>query len=175
MKPSVRKFKRTYMGKTIFHKQLWALNWLQPLRKGDVGINTDGSMKKGLSALCLVTIRKAKGLLMVRRGRREETKSICMPEYGACASSVVWLVQILHLGRINYTSKRSEKGSRAMSVHLTCCMDQLIDFLPVYCDFPPHYRFKARRRCSSFETGLAIQLFIQHRCAWDSPPLFQRY
>lgn len=66
------------MGKTVCHKQLWALNWLQPLRKGDVGINPDDSIKKGLSALSLVTIKKAEGVLMVRRGRREETKScIC--------------------------------------------------------------------------------------------------
>lgn len=66
------------MGKTIFHKQLGALNWLQPPREGDVGINTDGSMKKGLSALCLGTIKKAKGLLMVRRGRKQKA---CIGQY----------------------------------------------------------------------------------------------
>lgn len=32
MKNSVLKFKIIYMGKTISHKQMWALNWLQPLR-----------------------------------------------------------------------------------------------------------------------------------------------
>lgn len=32
MKTSVLKFKIIYMGKTISHKQMWALNWLQPLR-----------------------------------------------------------------------------------------------------------------------------------------------
>lgn len=83
---SVLKFKITYMGKTLSHKQLWALNWLQPFRKGDVGINTDSSIKKGLPALSLVTIEKAKGVLMVGRGRREETKSTYMPEYSAHAS-----------------------------------------------------------------------------------------
>lgn len=32
MKNSVLKFKIIYMGKTISHKQMWALNWLQPPR-----------------------------------------------------------------------------------------------------------------------------------------------
>lgn len=52
MRTSVLQFKIMYMGKTIFHKQLWALSWLQPCRKGDVETNTDDSMKKGLSTLC---------------------------------------------------------------------------------------------------------------------------
>lgn len=71
-----------------------------------------------------------------------------MTEYGAHAFWIGRLVWILHLGRMNYTSKWSEKDSRAMSVHLIRCMDQPTDFLAVYSDFPLYYRFKARRRCS---------------------------
>lgn len=89
MKTSVLKFKIMYMGKTVSHKQLGALNWLQPLRKGDVGINTDSSIKKRLPALSLVTIKKAKGVLMVRRGRREETKNMCMPEIQHTCSGIL--------------------------------------------------------------------------------------
>lgn len=47
---------------------------------------TDGSIRKGLPALSSVTIKKAKGVLMVRRGRREETKSMYVTEYSAHTS-----------------------------------------------------------------------------------------
>lgn len=61
---------------------------------------TDGSIRKGLPALSLVTIKQAKGVLMVRRGRREETKSMYVTEYSSLLEQS-WLVWILPLGRIN--------------------------------------------------------------------------
>lgn len=70
---------------------------------------------------------------MVRRGRREETKSMCMPETQHSQSGIVWLVWILPLGRINCVRRQTEKGSWAMSEHLIHCMDQLIYFLAVSC------------------------------------------